>query len=614
MTFSLPIKGQEKLRFKNFASMVKTDHIVIYDFECYMQKNDANSHSKPVQHIPIAVSALRICVNYRHNSELFTYLGQDCVEKFIDWLLFQEQEIEGLAMHRYVALNMTGDDWINFVDTDSCEMCGQQFSNQAEKYRDHCHLLPSGRLRFTLCNRCNLTYGGRSRHIPCFAHNAMRYDQNLIVKRLAEVSKRDDIRLRVLSKTKDTYLAIHFGRFIFLDTYQFLPSSLSDLVESKRSTKQGLDFPLLRYYTAPSSTKYDLLSKRKGVFPFQYFDGIEKLGLRHLPSKDRFYNELEKRDISDDDFAHACNVWNKMNCRTFKDYLLLYLEGDVLLLAVIVEDFRKVTMVNFGIDPAAYYSTPHIGLNAMLKFTDIELEVFRDIDMYHFIKNNIRGGVATINHRHATINSPDFRHQYDVDKPLSEIVYFDCTGLYSFCLSQCLPLGNFRWLSRRERERFDLDSYGSHSKKGFILEVDLDYPDNLHDYHNCYPLAPDKIEIAPSDWSPFMHEMAARLRLNIKGGGKKLIPHLGPRKNYGIHYRNLKLYLKLGLILKKVHRILEFDQSPWMRPYIDFNTAQRQKSTSQFVSDFWKLMSNSVYGEYFFVVLVIRSWMSDNFH
>ena len=143
-------------------------------------------------------------------------------------------------------------------------------------------------------------------------------------------------------------------------------------------------------------------------------------------------------------------------------------------------------------------------------------------------------------------------------------------------MSQSLPTGNFRWLSTTEVNRFDIFRIENDYKKGYVMEVDLEYPEELHDLHNDLPLAPESLEVNKVP---------------------KLIPNLRDKKKYVVHYRNLKQYLQLGSILKKIHRILEFEQSPWMKPYIDLNTEKRKKAQDEFSKDFYKLMNNSVFGK-----------------
>ena len=129
-----------------------------------------------------------------------------------------------------------------------------------------------------------------------------------------------------------------------------------------------------------------------------------------------------------------------------------------------------------------------------------------------------------------------------------------------------------------------------------ILEVDLEYPQELHDLHNDYPLAPEKTKVSSGMLSEYCKKIADRYKISI-GLVSKLIPTLRDKKEYVLHYCNLQLYLDLGLKIKKVHRVLKFDQSPWLKQYIDLNTEKRKHAKNTFEKDFFKLMNNSVFGK-----------------
>ena len=129
-----------------------------------------------------------------------------------------------------------------------------------------------------------------------------------------------------------------------------------------------------------------------------------------------------------------------------------------------------------------------------------------------------------------------------------------------------------------------------------ILEVDLEYSPELHHLHNDYPLAPEKMVVKPEMLSDYCREILEEEKIKI-GKGEKLIPNLRDKEEYVLHYRNLHLYLSLGLKLKKIHRALEFSQSNWLEPYIAFNTKKRAGAKTAFGKDFFKLMNNSVFGK-----------------
>ena len=131
---------------------------------------------------------------------------------------------------------------------------------------------------------------------------------------------------------------------------------------------------------------------------------------------------------------------------------------------------------------------------------------------------------------------------------------------------------------------------------GYILEVDLEYPKELHKLHNDYPLAPEKLTVTNDILSNYCKGIADKYEIKV-GNAKKLIPNLGNKIKYVSHYKNLQLYLSLGMKLTKIHKVLKFKQSDRMNKYIDFNTKKTVCTTNDFEKDFFKLMISSVYGK-----------------
>ena len=212
------------------------------------------------------------------------------------------------------------------------------------------------------------------------------------------------------------------------------------------------------------------------------------------------------------------------------------------------------------------------------------------------IDDGIPGGVAMISRRYARANNPGC-DDYDPSKPISYIKGLDANNLYGWAMSQPLPVEGFEWLTPQELDTIVWTAQKDDQPTGYILKVDLDYPPELHDLHNDYPLAPDRL-IVKDEW---LSEKQIDLRVQYKLGradhSTKLIPNLMNKRGYIIHYRVLKFYLEHGLVLKKVHAGIKFRQSAWLSPYILQNQNKRAEAENDFEREFFKLMNNSVYGK-----------------
>jgi hypothetical protein len=307
------------------------------------------------------------------------------------------------------------------------------------------------------------------------------------------------------------------------------------------------------------------LMTQKGVYPYSFVDSEDKYDCAELPSIEDFYDDLNKVECSAKDYEHALKVWKVFGCETFKDYHDLYLRSDVNLLADVFEGFRTMGMNYYGLDPAWYITLPQYANDCLYKFTGHEQELFTDIDMYLWIEQSIRGGISVISHRHAQANN-EYMKNFNPDAPLSWLVYADTNNLYGNAMSQKLPYRDFKWrpdLITPNIVRM-IEEYNN-GNKGYVLEVDLLYPKELHDLHNDYPLAPEHMEV--DKCSITSHSMLQKSNVKpIKCD--KLVGTLYDKKHYVVHIRNLQYYMAHGLVLDKVHRILEFEQIAWMQPYI----------------------------------------------
>ncbi|GFW75952.1 uncharacterized protein TNCV_3247171 [Trichonephila clavipes] len=235
-----------------------------------------------------------------------------------------------------------------------------------------------------------------------------------------------------------------------------------------------------------------------GCYPYEYFDSFSKFYETQLPPQSAFFNSLTNENVSREDYEYAHHIWNIFQMHTLGDYHDLYVTVDVLLLSDIFENFRTLCQNYYKIDPCHTYTAPGLAWQACLKMTKVRLELLTDIDMHLFIEKGIRGGVAMISHRYAKANNA-YLSNYDSSLPSSYIIYLDANNLYGWAMSQHLPTHDF-WTD----EDVNFMNVPDDSEIGYIFEVDLEYPDELHDLHNCYPLAPEKIEVSVSECSPIL--------------------------------------------------------------------------------------------------------------
>ena len=314
---------------------------------------------------------------------------------------------------------------------------------------------------------------------------------------------------------------------------------------------------------------------RKGVYPFEYIDNWERFNETSLPSKESFYSNLNMEDIDDIDYRHGNNVFNKFKLNNLGDYHDLYVQSDTLLLADVFENFRDMCLKEYELDPAHFLSLPGLAWQACLKKTNIELELLTDYDMLLMVEEGIRGGICHSIQRYAKADKK-YMKSYNNNEESSYIQYLDANNLYGWVMSKKLPTNGFKWLNSNKINEEFIKNYNENDIKGYILEVDVKYPKRLHELHGDLPFLSERMEVNKC---------------------KKFVCNLFNKKKYVAHINTLKQALNHGLKFKKIHRVIEFNQEAWLKPYIDMNTELRKLVRNDFEKDLFKLMNNSVFGK-----------------
>ena len=346
-------------------------------------------------------------------------------------------------------LRLTAKEEKEFHKAELCHVCKKQLDD--DRVRDHCHF--TGQYRGAAHNSCNLQCR-KPMILPVIFHNLQGYDAHLFIKQLSKIPG----ELYCIPSTEEKYISfskkIKVGEYQsrrtgetvslyfeirFIDSFNFLQTSLANLVGNLQrddfiNTKEVFKDPNL----------LDLLT-RKGVYLYDYVSSIEKLFEKQLPPEEDFYSKLNDEDITDADYQHAINVWNKFNCKTICDYHDLYLMTDVLLLSHVFENFRATCLKHYNLDPAHYYTSPGLAWDACIKETGQELQLLHDYDMLMLFERGIRGGITHISKRYAEANNK-YMVNYNPSKPSNYIQYLDANNLYGWAMTQSLPTHEFKWM------------------------------------------------------------------------------------------------------------------------------------------------------------------------
>ncbi|XP_050518969.1 uncharacterized protein LOC126893070 [Diabrotica virgifera virgifera] len=548
----------DAVSFKNYTYKQTTPFVIYADFECMLEKvTDLQTScctKKYQKHIPYSAGYYVKCSYDEKLSFFKSYRGIDCMEWFANELPNLAQSI-----HSKIKKIIPMQENPSTSKATRCHICEKCFSPTDIIVKDHDHF--TGEFRNFAHQACNLNFK-KLFVVPVIFHNMSGYDSHFII---SELSKKGDISLLPVNKEKYISFTLNDAvtniKFRFIDSLRFLGASLDELV----STLNKNDFKICkREFSRLSDDEFKLITK-KGVFCYDFIDSWEKLNITDLPPIEAFYNKLNDTNLTDEKYAHAKIVWDTFNIENLGQYSDLYLKTDIVLLADVFETFRKKCFITYGLDPAWYYTMPGYSWDCMLKYVGCNLELLRDVDMILFMEKAIRGGISVCSGRMSEANNK-YMSNYDPAQPSKYLMYFDVNNLYGWAMGEPLPYGGFEWMDAKD---IDVMSVPDDSPVGYMLQVDLDYPRQLHDLHSDFPFAAEH------------------------------------RKALGSNHTKL---------MTTLYNKKEYIQSAWLRPYIELNTRLRAAATNDFGRNLYKLANNSVFGKTMEnirkhrIVKLVRSW------
>ncbi|KAG8456984.1 hypothetical protein KFE25_004587 [Diacronema lutheri] len=496
---------------------------------------------------------------------------------------------------------------------------------------DHCHY--TGKYMGAAHSYCNLKRKVPVK-IPVLFHNMTGYDGHIIHQALADPEIRALAENKISSLHVNTmkFKSLEIGRFKFLDSCAFLQGRLETLLDDVPDA----DKHFLREFAAEGDgpgRRFELL-RRKLPFPYesQWYarrdESVETL------CREDFHATLEHGWIEtidedtgkvtsstrgpvgykpDEYIARLKETCAELGVRTIGEMVKLYLRVDVEALADVLASFCSLAIGLAGIDPFHFVGLPSFANTTMMRITGARVRLISNMGWYRWFQMGIRGGVSMVRKRAAESNFPGSA-EFDPGKPISRIQYMDFTSMYPSVMSQHLPIDCFDEVNIGEGDeaaamRYVNDPmYGGFmtrggqpseefmTERGAVLEVDLHFPLETHDRLNDFPPAPCRMMVADEQLS------ASQVPTDDKGRstrtpGYKLMSQLGDITKYIVHISALKLYCSLGVRVTKLHRVMTYKQTPWMRPYIELMAAKRAEAKSEFARSFFKLMMNAPFGK-----------------
>ena len=439
----------------------------------------------------------------------------------------------------------------------------------------HDHAFEKNNILSFICRECNLQIKNNKK-IPLYFFNGSKYDNTIILKSLSELCK-NEMTINCIGNSSECFKSIDFKfknmkySFKLLDISNFIKGSLSEL-----SKKLSDEHKIITKRHFPNN--FELL-KQKTHFPYEWVTK-ENIYDKKLPSIEDFYSSLKLQNISKEEYNNTLRIYKELKCKNVKDYLEIYMKLDICLQTDIFSVFRNIIWNQFGIDCCKYITSCSLSLDLMLKYTGVKIQLFKDITMFDFVDSSIIGGLCVSSQNIA-----------DDENDKSTISDTDVVSLYPYVMTQKLPISNYRFV-----HKFDRNKYGQDRDYSCLMNVEIYTTEKVLNNKTLlqFPALISKSKISYDQLSEFQTK---NLKENYVSS-EKLISHLGYDKNSYISFEMYEMMKSLGYKIN-IKKILEYKHSNFMKPYIDF--CFEKKSYYKSIGDknmslTFKILMNSLFG------------------
>ena len=622
---------EDKIRFKNARQELRAPVCVYADFEAINVDDDALSDACKRQTgvswgmFVVTEFASRHHRTYRSHVDDEETEGRAAVE-FLAQLFELKKQLywehkKATDAHKEFAYDWTDEERDAHEAAEECARCGDAFEDAGGKAKvlHHCHL--TGRYLGAFCSSCNTSLPVPKCTVRVFFHN-LNYDLANVLHALAEPlpdagpnaewgfqclgGQINHLKEFRVTRTRKWTNAEGKEKFATTDDIQFI-DSFAHLSSGLEGLLRTLPRARMHHLRHAFGDQFDATAEGrpivggKSLFPYDHFTSVAQLD-GPIPERAHFFSQLTQSAPTDAEWAHFVASNAALGLTTFRALHDFYLKVDVIGLADVFENYRRVALEAYALDPAYSLTAPGYSWQCMLRMTRVEFDGVPDAEMMDFLEAGKRGGVSCAVTRHVKANYPD-DPAYDASLGPRSLVYLDANNLYGKAMSYALPTGGLRWADDPDaalaaNATVDYEAAGT----GYFFEVDLHYPEALHDAHAAMPLAPVKravraeelTDAARAIWEQEKQTHALAL------SNEKLLTTLEDKERYVVWGSTLRQYVSLGLEVTRVHRALACAMAPFLKPYIDANTAKRNEAKAAgdgAKSDFYKLMNNAVFGK-----------------
>ena len=582
-----------KIEFSRMDSLYPMPFASFLDFEALNIPSESNSVISTQS--SFAYNYTIVNVTDSENPQIVkknTYFGLDSVTHMINNLSRDAAELLASCKH---PINVSKSDFALHKSKLKCDVCSVKFTTKTPKVLHHYHHMRENNYAGTLCSNCNLLLR-QPKYMPVIVHN-LSYDLTLILK-----EAHPNIEIEVNKKEGFRFYSAKIKNLRFIDSCNMLQGSLSSLASEHIKNRGPLSITKSMLGHLPDDVQNLLLSSGKQILPYEYFDCIDKLDECSVPRIEAFYSHLSESHISLSDYNHVCEIWNKANCQTLKDYVKIYLELDVSLLADVYLQWRSTLLSAFKLDCLYFLTLASYAIQACYLDTGVKLDAISDPTLYDLINRNIRGGFTSVGKRHVKANNKHTNARFNPSQDTSNYLFYcDFNSLYPTCMSTYkVPSGDFVLLNPDKKKEFlnqDLLSIDTQGERGYFIHCKICPVDEHVIYRTDeFPLILSEKKINASDISPYSKSLLDKMNVKLTSENSKLVAHHEGVDDCLLTLPYLQFLLKKGVKLDTVYRVYSFKQEYVFKEFIDKNILRRARESNPFLKTALKLINNAIYG------------------
>lgn len=530
----------------------------------------------------LAVAGYALCVLGPHNkveNQLVhesSFVGPNPIEHFLTTLFALSDKIERMVRSLKLPLTMNLEDNLKYLMATNCGICKQSFKGKT-KCRDHSKI--TGRYREALCQQCNILVRLQTKPVAIGLGIRNKELNSILSSLKSEWTK----KARIVCKSKNEIMSLTLRGIKFVDLQSFLNTDFDSLVQrQKKGTvleEYHIKFPSL--YQGFCGKEYIFLLTQKLWFPQMFFINAQEFENSSFPSVDFMVDPVTLEKASLEEWGLAHDVYEKMGCNNFLDYIKLNMKRKVLLLADIAKTFQEFCMSKLKLDPLSCFSLSTYAWAVCTSEMTDAFQFIKDINIINFINGSIKGPICETVCRHLKANCERLRC-YNNNYERTHILTADAVGLYpSVLMNSYLPFSDFEFVGEKELNAIDIQNFDECGTTGYLMCVDLVYNKDHFQRDSDLPLAPTRKEIPLYLLSNQQKSAFSELYTNAQDAPTKIVCDFFDKNDYVCDIVYLKFLLSKGMILKKRKSALKYTQKQWLKyvfaKLFDLRAAAKQR-------------------------------------